>query len=690
MNVRASLGAPFALRRRFILLALLCLPHGRVFAQTASADYTTDLPSSCARVESAIQGSDPTDTVARQTAVLTYLQTYIDRAKYGRTVTGPYTQSEMTMRTAYAAAATQLTQDFTKSHTAAEVSAFSQLQGRYELDETFNDTWQKQLIGPQATAAYTGAVSSMAAGEAAHVAQEQQQYQQDTAPPQNTGNVMSNDPTSVAARRCLELGGSNSACLGSSLIGGIVSLFTGGTGLGALTGPTRAGVVLSGAYGQNASGAFVSFSGDTATLTNCGKLVPDDEPYSLAKSVGVLKVSMVNDPSPIVLTMRSDGSLAGPGSVTVTGRIITGYNTVTSTQMVNGVRAAPNQCNGPCQSISQVPIYASSKATCSIGSLAAPPPPPPLSAASGSDSSGIGGLFGAITDMVGSVAAASLPGLRMEGKYAGSGGLILDFAGDAVTMDCGQAHIKAPYTVVNGTAAFTINVQNPGGPFALTLTANNALQGSGPTTVNGKLVSGMNGDNVTFTPHSESCTVATLAPASSASGNLLASSGSPTPVATPSPKSTSAAPVPVAAAIGMKVNVTSAFPTATNPLAGKLVTLMTESFDNAMRDAGAPTPAGTTPGQALQAWAYACSPPKDCSAAAKLLAKYYVGRGTFDSSGKVVLSATVAPGPYYVFTSVAGTKGVLVWDMPITLKAGDNTINLTATNAELVLTTPPQ
>jgi hypothetical protein len=269
----------------------------------------------------------------------------------------------------------------------------------------------------------------------------------------------------------------------------------------------------------------------------------------------------------------------------------------------------------------------------------------------------------------------------MEGRYAGSGGLILDFAGDAVTMDCGQAHIKAPYTVVNGATAYTINVQNPGGAFSLSLSSSNVLSGSGSTTVNGKLFAGLSGNQATFTPHSETCAVATLKPSATGSGDAVASAGSPTPVAPSKP----------ATPVAIKVNVTSTFPTAANPLAGRLVTLMTERFDAALREGGATIPANMTPGQALQTWAYFCTPPKDCSAAAKVIDKYYVGRGTFDNSGKVVVSATLAPGSYYVFTSVAGTKGALVWDMPITLTAGgDNTINLTATNAELVPTTAPQ
>ena len=64
---------------------------------------------------------------------------------------------------------------------------------------------------------------------------------------------------------------------------------------------------------------------------------------------------------------------------------------------------------------------------------------------------------------------------------------------------------------------------------------------------------------------------------------------------------------------------------------------------------------------------------------------YYVGTATFDNNGSATLSAPVQPGSYYILCAAPDPKGGLVWDMPVTLKAGpNNSIALTATNAELV------
>src|SRR5260370_36206036 len=116
MIASAPSTAPFSFHRILVLCAaLLCLTCS-VLAQTASPDYTSDLPS-VERVKAEIKGSDPTDTLARQVAVFTYLQSYVERIKYNRTVDGPYTPGEQRVRAAYSLAAYQMSQDYATSHT---------------------------------------------------------------------------------------------------------------------------------------------------------------------------------------------------------------------------------------------------------------------------------------------------------------------------------------------------------------------------------------------------------------------------------------------------------------------------------------------------------------------------------------------------------------------------------------------
>src|SRR5207245_10954433 len=119
-------------------IALVCSTSGsaaqpkNATAQAASSDYTNDLPS-VERVKAEIKGSDPTDSLARQVAVFTYMVSYIDRIKYNRTVDGPFTPGEQKMMGAYRLAAYQMSQDYAKTHTPAEAAAFERLPGQHEL-----------------------------------------------------------------------------------------------------------------------------------------------------------------------------------------------------------------------------------------------------------------------------------------------------------------------------------------------------------------------------------------------------------------------------------------------------------------------------------------------------------------------------------------------------------------------------
>ena len=689
-NDKLSSAAPVSMRSIIILAVVFLLPAGILLSQPASSDYTNDLPS-VERVKAEIKGSDPTDTLARQVAIFTYLQTYIDRIKYNRTVRGDYTPGEARMRAAYAMAAYNMSQEYAKTHTHTEAAAFERLHGQYEMNGGFYQDWSKHLIGPQTAAAYKGAEAGLAATQKKHYDQEMADYKRDSAAQQAADKQifgtqgLSNDPTAVATRRCLELGGSNAGCVGKGFMSGFRDLigFTPDV-QEALTGSGVAGVVLNGLYKNPALATSLNF-GDAVAIEGCGKLVADPHHYAIDKRPGSLRVTIDNEPNPIVLTMRPDGGLTGPGLIEVTGRVIIGYHTVTTTQMINGVRAAPDQCNGPCQTVSTVPDYAPATARCNIGSLSMPPPPKPAPAgAQSADSSGMMGLITGISDMLspgGGAQEGGGSGLRMAGKYGG-GMLLLDFSSNSLVLDCGQAHVRAPYTVENATNTFLIHVQNSGGPFTLSLQPDNSLRGSGSTAVNGRLVTGMKGDEVTFAPHSETCEVGTFRSKADAAPSATVATASPAP-APASPVSTASATSSLASS-EITIAISTSFPDGTNPLAGRVVQLMSERFDIALRKVGAPITERTTPGQALQAYSNNCPPPTGCPAVGKLMHPYYVGKTTLDGNGKAILTTSIAPGSYYVFCSANSSKGPMVWDLPITLKAGGNAISLSTTNAEIL------
>src|SRR6266568_4733156 len=665
--------------------AALCFPCIRSFAQAASSDYTNDLPS-VDRVKAEIKGSDPTDTLARQLAVFTYLQSYIDRIKYNRTVRGNFTPGETRARAAYSLAAYHMSHDYAKTHTPAEAAAFERLHGQYEMNGKFYDDWSKRLIGPQTAAAYKGAEASLAATGQAHYEKEMQQYKQDSAAQQAADKQifgtqgLSNDPTAVATRRCLELGGSNVGCMGKGFASGFKDLFGLDKILDSTTGPGGAGVILVGLYKNPATTATLSFHGNVS-LEGCGKLVLDSHKYTMNKRPGSLQVTVENEPHPFVLTMRPDGGFTGPGLIDVKGSIITGYHTETTTWAhSDGSYAGTTSA--------QVADYAPTTARCSIDSLAPPPPPKPAPAsAQPADSPGMMGLVTGLTDMFstgGGAQDGGGGGLRMMGKYGG-GMLLLDFSGNSLVLDCGQAHVRAPYTVENAPNTFLVHVQNPGSPFSVALQPDNSLRGASSTTVNGKLVTGMTGENITFAPHSETCDVGTFRPqtGSAPTVSVATATPAPAPLTTASVTRGVSATSPLAGS-EITLAIATSFPNVTNPLAGRVVQLMSERFDIALRNVGAPIPEGTTPGQALQAYSNSCPPPTGCPAAGKLMHPYYVGKAILDSAGKATLTAQVPPGSYYILCSANSAKAAMVWDIPITLKAGGNAITLSAANAEVI------
>ena len=480
-SVRFALGL-------VLLPAILALASSFFLAQAANSDYTTALPS-VEKVKAQLKGTDPTDTVARQVAIFSYLQTYIQRIKSNRDYRGPYTPGEQKLLSEYSLAGYQLSQDFKKSHTAAEATAMVQAAGMYELNNALS--WIKQLEGQQAADTYRGTEAGLAQSYQQHEAQLQQQMKQDQGGGRSSlANDPVLDPMGIIARgqasmdndpktrRCLELGGSLEACEAIGAVTGMAPLVVPGAGASDANAPPAVnGVVLAGDYHSRTDHPSLSFGAGSVTLQDCGSLVAEDHNYSVRKSGSAVQLVLDNEPNPIVVTMLPDGSLAGPGSVLVKGRVIIGYTTTTNQVMVNGASAAAQgySCNGLCTTSSSLPNFAPKIERCTLGSMALVPPKPVSAPKTG---------FGFLDAI--STAPPLIPGFRMTGRYAAASGLALEFDNNAVTLDCGKAHVKMPYVVENTPTQFQVRVQNAGGAFSLAVAPDNSLHGSGDTSVNGR------------------------------------------------------------------------------------------------------------------------------------------------------------------------------------------------------------
>ena len=704
--MNASAPFTFVLRARlFAGAAVLSLCWASVFGQAApaSGDYTTALPS-VQRVETAIQGTDPTDTAARQVAVLEYLQVYIQRIKSARDYRGPYSPGEQKLMADYAKAQYDLTQSFTKSHSQAEVAKFGQLEGQYSVNNALD--WIKQLEGQQAADTYKGAETSLAQSYKRHEDQLQQQMKQDNG--ESGGGLMDgfraggggNVQLKPEQKRCLELGGTMNQCANAmmGLVGLIGNLVTLGAADNTPQQPPLSGVILVGKYHSRTDLPEVMLAANgAATLSKCGTLVDGTRTYTLRKSSAATQVVVDNEPDPIVLTLRSDGSLSGPGNIAVKGSIIIGSHNVTTCSHEGTPYAS-------CGTTS-TPIYGPSMQRCTVSQLApqpAPPPPPKPT-----------GMIGQMGDMLGmGDPVATIYGFRMIGPYASSNGMLLEFDNGYVTLDCGQAHVNVPYTVDNTANGFVVHVQNGGGAFLLGVAPDTTLRGTGSTTVNGKLVSSVQGDNVSFTPHSESCNVGSFAPKGK-QNTMLASNGSApvvpasyaasAPAAAPvsdasAPANADASSAPIAATLAnagissspsgtraqFRVMLSSSF-NGTNPLAGQAVFVSRKPMDQILKELGVAVPAKATPGQAMKALQTQCHSAQGCSVVIQGMPKYYVTTTKLDTSGKATLSATATTGQYYFFAIVPNAAGgSLVWDLPANLAAGDNAVAFNQANAERV------
>ena len=362
------------------------------------------------------------------------------------------------------------------------------------------------------------------------VAQERRkafQQVQDDADTARTEASLAKDPGSVAVRRCIESGRGELECLQEGMKVGFNDL-SGGM-VDQLAPKTPVGLRLAGVY--HAGGATFFF-GQEDVQFGCGSLANDIHFYTVENSGTQVQVKVANHPKPLVLSYK-DGKLVGPGPVVVEGRVpmgkpvattSTSYDTQTQTSTtqkqisageVGQYSADQVHQNGMEYSVDQQTTSSTTVPTqhthyeqpmvpktehCNIGVV------PATGLIPSSAASALAPLVGAKA----SQSANTTPGLRINGTYAASGGLKIEFREDAATLECGEALSSEAYSVVPEGGQLVVKFDNKTGPFALTLEPNGSLAGSGSIDVAGRQVIKSASGEITYRPRSARCSVGTL------------------------------------------------------------------------------------------------------------------------------------------------------------------------------------
>ena len=358
-----------------------------------------------------------------------------------------------------------------------------------------------------------------------------QQLQTNAAIAQSEQNARK-DPGSVATRRCLESGRSETECLGEGIKVGLADLAGENHPVTALVATNKdPGLRLTGFY--SSGNFYVRFDQNAAGL-KCGSLLEVQFPYSVERSANQVLVKVPIQPKTLVLSFKPDGKLSGPGPIDVFGRVVAGRATdtastsydmqtqTTTTQRQISANDAPNysadqvQRNGMEYSVDDQ-TTSSTMVPTTVHNYSVPTSPktercnvsvlPPTAATSS--------MSGILTDGLGTKASKSantVPGLRLNGTYSVAGGLKIEFRDDSATLECGTALSSEGYAVVPEGSQLVVKFQHGTGPLSLVLQPNGTLTGSGSVDVNGRKIYRSQTGDTAYTPQNASCTLGTLTP----------------------------------------------------------------------------------------------------------------------------------------------------------------------------------
>jgi hypothetical protein len=496
-------------------------------------------------------------------------------------------------------------------------------------------------------------------------------------------------------RRCVSSGRLPATCTGNQLLGAFGKML--GSVAPALdTTHPAPGPEMAGVY-SGAGNWRLDFI-DGGVLVNCSYLSPDQHSYKLDFRSDRTLLTVDTTPRPLVLTLRADGTMVGPGPFVLNGVVATGVakegpdpnassgltdqygGSLTNSQAASRAEVYKNgqayygskDGSGPVHA-----TFAHKQVTCPALNLSA------KEGAVGVQTMQTNLLKSMFSD--GEAGAPTPAGIRMHGIFAAETGLSVEFFPESVIVGCGPDVARAyPYTVEAGASGATIKINAPDKPLVLAFRANGGLEPSsaGAYLVHGRITTGQDDDgNFTFAPMEQSCDLAVLTPSRMipASGGVVSGGGSVAAVASRVAMATPGAPTGTAVlmlASGLPVQAGAA-----NALAGHPYILLRDNVATVMAQAGVNVPAGMSPYTYL---GMACG--QHTAECPKIIAAVQADTASAaraDAAGKGTMPGVPA-GTYYLMISTRYNNQALVWDQAVELKAGENSMALDLRNGRVV------
>ena len=500
-------------------------------------------------------------------------------------------------------------------------------------------------------------------------------------------------PEQRALNRCITSGRLPASCTGNSLVGAfgqMISQVAPGLNKEAAPGPNMAGVF------QGAGNWRLDFITD-GVLVNCSFLAPDQHNYTIDLKTNRPVIVIDTTPKPLVLTLRSDGTIVGPGPLQIDGVVASGSSAGGGGPTYSGYKDEYGHALSDSQAATSAsPVYNASgnrvygpiipggaphatfsprTATCPALNLSA-------------KGAGVG-VETMQTDLLksmfgGDKGAPTPPGIRMRGIFAASTGFSAQFFPESVILGCGPDAARAyPYTVVADAAKSFIKIDAPDHPLNLTFRPDGSLDaGSGPYQVHGRIITGQNeNDDFTFAPLEQTCNLAVLTPSKQIpSGGAAAGPAA----ATAAPGTNKPAGLPPATAAGSTgtntlviVSGLPAQPGTMNALAGHPYVLLRESFANVVAKGGVAVPQGMSPYKYFGTACASRSP--DCQKIADAIKANAAPSARADVNGRATISG-LAAGTYYLMITARYNNQAIMWDQGVEVKPGSNSLTLDLSN----------